>query len=88
MTDLAPRIPEREALLQAIERVAPVLEAGVGASDELRRLPDETVEALDAGAFGAWEGAEFAPEKEFLEEAAKIEGITTVETQTYTFMSL
>ena len=47
MTDRAPRIPEREALLQAIERIAPVLEAGVAASDELRRLPEETVEALD-----------------------------------------
>ena len=51
-------------------------------------LDFKIITALDAGAFGAWEGAEFAPEKEFLEEAAKIEGITTVETQTYTFMSL
>ena len=48
MTDRAPRIPEREALLQAIEGIVPVLEAGVEASDELRRLPEETVEALDA----------------------------------------
>ena len=51
-------------------------------------LDFKVITALDAEKFGAWEGAAFAPEAEFLEEAAKIDGITAVETQTYTFMSL
>ena len=43
---------------------------------------------LNADDFGAWEGAEFAPEKEFLAEITAIEGIKRVETQTYTLETI
>jgi len=33
-----------------------------------------------------WEGQKFAPEEEFLKKMGEIAGVTTVETQTYTFM--
>ena len=42
---------------------------------------------LDADAFGAWEAAEFAPEKEFLAEI-EAAGLKRVETQTYTLETL
>jgi len=38
-------------------------------------------------AFGEWEKTQFAPESEFLLAAAAVEGVTNVETQTYTFDS-
>ena len=41
---------------------------------------------LAAEDFGAWEAAGFAPEAEFLADLAKIDGITNIETQTYTLM--
>lgn len=44
--------------------------------------------ALDAAMFGEWEGAAFAPEPMFLEAVKAIEGVTTVETQTYTLMPM
>ena len=34
--------------------------------------------------FGKWESAKFEPETKFLEEVKKIDGITNVETQTFT----
>ena len=46
----------------------------------------KVVVALDAGAFGDWAAAEFAPEAEFLEAVKAIAGVTHVETQTYTLM--
>jgi len=42
------------------------------------------VTKMSAAAFGEWEKAGFAPEAEFLEALGKIEGISSVETQTYT----
>jgi hypothetical protein len=51
-------------------------------------LDFKVIIALDADKFGDFEAAEFAPEKEFIEAALKIQGITTVETQTYTFMPM
>lgn len=45
------------------------------------------ITTLNAGEFGAWEKAEFSVEKEFLESLRKIEGISMVETQTYTLTS-
>mmetsp|Transcript_1360 Transcript_1360/g.1833 ORF Transcript_1360/g.1833 Transcript_1360/m.1833 type:complete len:113 (-) Transcript_1360:370-708(-) len=44
--------------------------------------------SVEASKFGAWEAASFAPEAEFLESVSKIDGISTVETQTYTIMPL
>jgi cytochrome c5 len=45
----------------------------------------KVISALGVDEHGAWEKAEFAPEKEFLEKLGKIAGISAVETQTYTF---
>jgi hypothetical protein len=42
---------------------------------------------LDAESFGAWEAAEFAPEKEFLAEI-EAAGLKRVETQTFTLETL
>jgi hypothetical protein len=46
----------------------------------------KVIVALDAGAFGAWEGAAFAPEADFLTAVSAIAGVSKVETQTYTIM--
>merc|ERR1712217_458838 len=35
--------------------------------------------------YEVWEKADFAPEKDFLEKLSKIQGISAVETQKYTF---
>ena len=45
---------------------------------------------LEAGddKWAAWEKAEFTIEKEFLEKVKAIEGVSAVETQTYTLMTL
>lgn len=44
--------------------------------------------SMSADAFGAWEAEGFAPEKQFLEELAAIPGISNIETQTFTLMSM
>ncbi len=44
--------------------------------------------ALSADTFGAWETSAFAPEAEFLDKVKAIPGITNVETQTYTLMTM
>mmetsp|Transcript_4343 Transcript_4343/g.6510 ORF Transcript_4343/g.6510 Transcript_4343/m.6510 type:complete len:112 (+) Transcript_4343:17-352(+) len=49
-------------------------------------LDYKVVVSLTAEAFGKWEKAEFAPEKKFLEAVSKVDGVTKVETQTYTLM--
>lgn len=42
--------------------------------------------SLTADKFGAWEEAKFAPEEQFLEKLKAIDGISVVETQTFTLM--
>lgn len=44
--------------------------------------------SLDAAAFGAWGEAGFAPEEDFLTAVRAIEGVSAVETQTYTLMEM
>jgi hypothetical protein len=44
--------------------------------------------SLPASKFGDWEGNKFAPEEDFLGKLNAIDGISTVETQTYTLMSM
>ena len=44
--------------------------------------------SMSADAFGAWEAEGFAPESDFLAELEAIEGVTSVETQTFTLMSM
>merc|ERR1712146_524530 len=48
----------------------------------------KVVVKLKGDDFGAWEGAKFAPEEAFLEDAKKVAGVTDVDTQTYTFEEL
>ena len=47
----------------------------------------KVIVCLDAEAFGAWEAAEFAPEKDFLADI-EAAGLKRVETQTYTLETL
>merc|ERR1719336_3438595 len=48
----------------------------------------KVITSLPADKFGAWEEAKFAPEADFLEKLGAIEGITDIETQTYTIMPM
>ena len=49
----------------------------------------QVVTSFPAGAtFDAWAAQQFAPEEEFLEALKSIEGISKVETQTYTIMPM
>jgi hypothetical protein len=47
-------------------------------------LDFKVITSLPADKFGDWEGKEFAPEAAFLEKLNGIDGVTFVETQTYT----
>ena len=51
-------------------------------------LDFKIITSLDAESFGKWEAAKFAPEETFLEKLKAIDGITAVETQTFTLMPL
>ena len=51
-------------------------------------LDFKVITSLAADKFGKWEETGFAPESDFLEKLKAIEGITTVETQTYTLMPM
>lgn len=51
-------------------------------------LDFKVITSLTAEKFGDWEKAAFAPESDFLAQLKKIDGISDVETQTYTFMTM
>lgn len=51
-------------------------------------LDYKVITSLPADKFPAWEAQEFAPEKTFLEKLKAIDGISMVETQTYTLMPM
>ena len=51
-------------------------------------LDFKIVTAVGAAHFGAWEAAEFKPEAEILAALKAIDGVSAVETQTYTFMTM
>lgn len=56
-----------------------------------RFRPHDTLQvivALSADAFGAWEQSGFAPEQQFLAQVNAIAGVSQVETQTYTLMTM
>lgn len=42
--------------------------------------------SLPADKFGEWEAKAFAPEAEFIASLGKIDGVSAVETQTFTYM--
>ena len=49
-------------------------------------LDFKVVVALEDGKFGNWAESSFPPEESFLEKIKKIDGVSVVETQTYTLM--
>ena len=51
-------------------------------------LDYKIIVALPVADFKAWEAASFAPEADFLAELKKIPEVSTIETQTYTIMSV
>lgn len=51
-------------------------------------LDFKIITSLSADKFGDWEKKGFSPEEEFLGKLKSIEGISTVETQTYTIMPM
>ena len=65
--------------LSSVEGVSSVQRVVCGGCHDFK-----VVTKLSAAAFGEWEKAAFAPEAEFLEKVKAIDGITSVETQTYT----
>ena len=44
--------------------------------------------SVEGAAFGAWEAKGFSPEAEFLAKLNEIEGVSQVETQTFTLMQM
>lgn len=48
----------------------------------------KVITSLPADDFGDWEANDFAPEETFLKKLESIDGITTIETQTYTIMPM
>lgn len=51
-------------------------------------LDFKVVTSLSSENFGAWEEKQFAPEEDFLGKLKAIDGISEVETQTYTLMPM
>ena len=48
----------------------------------------QVIVSLDASTFAEWETTSYAPELEFLAKLRQISGVSSVETQTYTLMSM
>jgi hypothetical protein len=76
-----------------LNETLPALKALDGVKDVQRVvcggcLDFKVITSLPADKFKAWEGSEFAPESEFLEKLKAIDGISTVETQTFTLMPM
>ena len=51
-------------------------------------LDFKVVIALPVDKWPAWEAAKFAPEEQFLAAARSVPGVSTIETQNYTLMTL
>ena len=92
-TGPAPTSVSLEACQAVLEEYLPALKALDGVKDVKRVvcggcLDFKIVTALDAEKFGEWESAAFAPETDVVAKLTAIEGVSAVETQTYTFMSM
>jgi hypothetical protein len=49
----------------------------------------QVITSVSAGdKFNAWKESDFAPESEFLTKLKSIDGLSTIETQTYTIMPM
>lgn len=51
-------------------------------------LDFKVIVAVEAGKFGAWSDAQFSPEESFLASLKAIDGISQIETQTFTLMPM
>jgi hypothetical protein len=76
-----------------LDETVPALKALDGVKDVQRVvcggcLDFKVVTSLPIDKFKAWEATEFAPESDFLSKLKAIEGISVVETQTYTLMPM
>lgn len=73
-----------------LELVLPAVK-GVDGVEGVRRvvcggcLDFKVVTTLPADKFGAWEEKGFIPEAEFIQKLKSVEGLSAVETQTYTY---
>ena len=65
-----------------------IMHGDLGWDGEDRKSYFDWVQQRTHGKFGAWEGFEFCPETDFLAKLAAIEGISCVESQTFTFMAM
>ena len=50
--------------------------------------PTPNEQTLDAENYGDWETNAFAPEAAILEALAAVDGVSSIETQTFTFMEM
>merc|ERR1712066_1198601 len=73
------KLEEVLADLSSVEGVASIQRVVCGGCHDFK-----VITKLSAEAFGKWEAANFEPEADFLEKIRGIEGVTAVETQTYT----
>lgn len=51
-------------------------------------LDFKVITSLPADKFGEWEKSGFSPEADFLDKLKAIDGVNTVETQTFTLMPM
>jgi hypothetical protein len=51
-------------------------------------LDFKVITSLPVDKFKAWETSDFAPEEDFLKKLKEIDGVSTVETQTFTLMPM
>ena len=81
------------AAQEELNKVLPTLK-GLKGSKGVQRvvcggcMDFKVITSVSADDFGAWEAAGFQPEKDFLAALEKIDGISNVETQTFTIMPM
>jgi hypothetical protein len=87
---------DKVSLVEAQKALSEILDGlkGMDGVKEVQRvvcggcLDFKVITSLSADKFGAWEATEFAPEQDFLAKLKGIDGISVVETQTYTLMKM
>jgi hypothetical protein len=81
LAELQKVLDETKAEIKAVDGVKSVQRVVCGGC-----LDFKVVVALPEPKYGAWEKAGHVPEESFLEKIKKIDGVSVVETQTYTLM--
>ena len=81
LAELQKVLDETKTEIKAVDGVKSVQRVVCGGC-----LDFKVVIALPEPKYGAWEAAGHAPEEAFLEKIKKIDGVSLVETQTYTYM--